>query len=72
MTLKTFWVSLTYLAFQDLVLLVLTSGRGPGIIPRNPHPPEPEGFDSNADSGPSQTPQLRLPALKKWKLMGSL
>ncbi|KAI4375216.1 hypothetical protein MLD38_013113 [Melastoma candidum] len=30
----------------DLVLLLLTSGRDPGIIPRNAHPPEPEGFDA--------------------------
>ncbi|TKY63020.1 S-acyltransferase 7 [Spatholobus suberectus] len=27
-----------------LVLLLLTSGRDPGIIPRNAHPPEPEGL----------------------------
>ncbi|KAE8692764.1 Protein S-acyltransferase 8 [Hibiscus syriacus] len=27
---------------QDLILLLLTSGRDPGIIPRNDHPPEPE------------------------------
>ncbi|KAL4346801.1 hypothetical protein GQ457_17G005550 [Hibiscus cannabinus] len=26
----------------DLILLLLTSGRDPGIIPRNTHPPEPE------------------------------
>ncbi|KAB5520905.1 hypothetical protein DKX38_025224 [Salix brachista] len=35
----------------DLVLLLLTSGRDPGIIPRNAHPPEPEGFDGSADVG---------------------
>lgn len=27
---------------QTLFLLLLTSGRDPGIIPRNAHPPEPE------------------------------
>ncbi|KAI7727847.1 hypothetical protein M8C21_013782 [Ambrosia artemisiifolia] len=40
-----------------LVLLLLTSGRDPGIIPRNAHPPEPEGFDGN-NEGSAQTPQL--------------
>ncbi|CAN1295819.1 Probable protein S-acyltransferase 7 [Linum perenne] len=34
---------------QDLCLLLLTSGRDPGIIPRNAHPPEPEGFEGSAD-----------------------
>ncbi|XP_024394248.1 protein S-acyltransferase 8 [Physcomitrium patens] len=50
-----------------LVLLLLTSGRDPGIIPRNTHPPEPEeDFDpstSPADWG-GQTPRLRLPRTK--------
>lgn len=41
---------------QDLVLLLLTSGRDPGIIPRNAHPPEPEGFDGTAGVGAGQTP----------------
>ncbi|KAJ6837505.1 putative protein S-acyltransferase 7 [Iris pallida] len=30
------------LAAYDILLLFLTSGRDPGIIPRNAHPPEPE------------------------------
>ncbi|KAF9666184.1 hypothetical protein SADUNF_Sadunf16G0203100 [Salix dunnii] len=46
------------LVMHDLVLLLLTSGRDPGIIPRNAHPPEPEGFDGSADVGSGQTPQL--------------
>lgn len=50
--------------FQILVLLLLTSGRDPGIVPRNAHPPEPEGFDGNVDGGSGQTPQLRLPRTK--------
>ncbi|CAL5192973.1 unnamed protein product [Lathyrus oleraceus] len=54
----------------DLVLLLLTSGRDPGIIPRNLHPPEPEGFDSNADLGAGQTPQLRLPRIKEVEVNG--
>ncbi|PNY11228.1 putative S-acyltransferase [Trifolium pratense] len=56
--------------FYDLVLLLLTSGRDPGIIPRNAHPPEPEGFDSNADIGAGQTPQLRLPRIKEVDVNG--
>ncbi|KAL3630857.1 putative protein S-acyltransferase 7 [Castilleja foliolosa] len=47
----------------DLILLLLTSGRDPGIIPRNAHPPEPEGYDGNAEGG--QTPQLCLPRIKE-------
>ncbi|XBI09651.1 hypothetical protein VPH35_137157 [Triticum aestivum] len=43
----------------DLTLLLLTSGRDPGIIPRNTHPPTPESiYGSNYIRG--QTP-LRLP-----------
>ncbi|XP_031105279.1 probable protein S-acyltransferase 7 [Ipomoea triloba] len=48
----------------DLVLLLLTSARDPGIIPRNLHPPEPENFEGNKQAGPGQTPQLRLPRVK--------
>ncbi|WCJ40183.1 DHHC-type zinc finger family protein [Euphorbia peplus] len=54
-----------------LVLLLLTSGRDPGIIPRNAHPPEPEGFDGNADVGAGQTPQLRLPRIKEVEVNGT-
>ncbi|XP_043706397.1 probable protein S-acyltransferase 7 [Telopea speciosissima] len=50
--------------FYVLVLLLLTSGRDPGIIPRNPYPPEPEVYDGNAEVGGGQTPQLRLPRTK--------
>lgn len=53
----------------DLVLLLLTSGRDPGIIPRNAHPPEPEGYDGSADGG-GQTPQLRLPRIKEVEVNG--
>ncbi|KAK3036400.1 hypothetical protein RJ639_029999 [Escallonia herrerae] len=52
-----------------LVLLVLTSGRDPGIIPRNAHPPEPEGYDGSAEGG-GQTPQLRLPRVKEVEVNG--
>lgn len=50
-----------------LILLLLTSGRDPGIIPRNTHPPEPEeDFDPNTSPGDwgGQTPRLRLPRTK--------
>lgn len=45
----------------DLALLLITSGRDPGIVPRNAHPPEPEVSNGNSEVGSSQTPQLRLP-----------
>ncbi|CAO2207409.1 unnamed protein product [Urochloa humidicola] len=49
----------------DLTLLLCTSGRDPGIIPRNTHPPEPESIDGINDSE-SQTPQqFRLPRTKE-------
>ncbi|XP_047314596.1 probable protein S-acyltransferase 7 [Impatiens glandulifera] len=53
----------------DLVLLLLTSGRDPGIIPRNAHPPEPEPNDGIVE-GSSQTPQLRLPRIKEVMVNG--
>lgn len=52
-----------------LVLLLLTSGRDPGIIPRHAHPPEPEGYDGNGEGG-AQTPQLRLPRIKEVEVNG--
>lgn len=52
------------LTIYDLTLLLLTSGRDPGIIPRNTHPPEPEGYDGNTEGGGGQTPPLRLPRVK--------
>ncbi|XP_068657250.1 probable protein S-acyltransferase 7 [Aristolochia californica] len=48
----------------DLALLLLTSGRDPGIIPRNAHPPEPESFEGSSEVGGGQTPQQRLPRMK--------
>ena len=49
-----------YLFFQDLLLLLMTAGRDPGIIPRNDHPPEPESYDGNAEVGSGQTPLSRV------------
>ncbi|KAK8290471.1 hypothetical protein V6Z11_D07G261400 [Gossypium hirsutum] len=39
------------------ILLLLTSRGDPGIISRNAHPPEPEGFNGNVDVGAVKTPQ---------------
>ncbi|MQM20139.1 hypothetical protein Taro_053154 [Colocasia esculenta] len=48
----------------DLALLLLTSARDPGIIPRNEHPPEPEDYDGSDEVGGGQVPQLCLPRMK--------
>ncbi|KAH7295543.1 hypothetical protein KP509_27G054200 [Ceratopteris richardii] len=51
--------------FIVLVFLLLTSGRDPGIIPRNAHPPEPEEeMNSPSEWSGGQTPKLRLPRTK--------
>jgi palmitoyltransferase ZDHHC9/14/18 len=53
---------------QILVVLLLTSGRDPGIVPRNAHPPEPEyiGKTSNSSDWPgSQHGLAGLPLTKK-------
>lgn len=48
-----------------LVLLLLTSGRDPGIVPRNLYPPElEEDVDLASSRGGGQTPRLRLPRTK--------
>ncbi|KAL5220588.1 hypothetical protein ABZP36_025301 [Zizania latifolia] len=57
-------VAAVVFAAYDLSLLLLTSGRDPGIIPRNARPPEPESLDGNAEVGANQTPPLRLPRVK--------
>ncbi|PPS04628.1 hypothetical protein GOBAR_AA16045 [Gossypium barbadense] len=57
----------TYKAWKgsnDITLLLLASGRDPGIIPRNLHPPEPEGYEGMTEVRPGQTPPLRLPRTK--------
>lgn len=53
------------LSYQVIFLLMLTSGRDPGIIPRNIHPPEPEeDAGSSSDWSGAQTPKIRLPRTK--------
>ncbi|KAK6924627.1 Palmitoyltransferase, DHHC domain, partial [Dillenia turbinata] len=58
-------VIVVVLTFIALVLLLLTSGRDPGIIPRNAYPPEPEGCDVNAEIGAGLTPQAHFPRMKE-------
>ncbi|KAL5791553.1 hypothetical protein ACOSP7_000147 [Xanthoceras sorbifolium] len=57
----TIMVVVVALAIFDLILLLLTSGRDPGIIARNANPPELEGYEGSSEVGPGQTPQFRLP-----------
>ncbi|WCJ36316.1 DHHC-type zinc finger family protein [Euphorbia peplus] len=57
-------VVLLVLTSLDLILLLLTSGRDPGIIPRNAHPPEPEGYEGHSEVTNGQTPPFRLPRTK--------
>ncbi|XP_074574963.1 putative protein S-acyltransferase 7 isoform X2 [Curcuma longa] len=45
----------------DLCLLLITSGRDPGIIPRNARPPEPETYGGNNTMGGVQTPRILIP-----------
>lgn len=53
---------------QDFTFLFMTSGRDPGIIPRNSHPPESdESVDTNTPSMEwvnNKTPNLKLPRVK--------
>ncbi|MCO5575883.1 hypothetical protein L7F22_029689 [Adiantum nelumboides] len=60
-------VVMVALTIHVLVVLLLTSSRDPGIIPRSAHPPEPEEYDSSAspaDCSGGQTPRWRLPRTK--------
>ncbi|KAI3507243.1 hypothetical protein L1887_22138 [Cichorium endivia] len=56
-----------------LVLLLLTSARDPGIVPRNSHPPEEElRYDNSAshEIGGRQTPSLQFPRTKEVMVNG--
>jgi hypothetical protein len=60
---------------QILVLLLLTSGRDPGIVPRNAHPPEPEdvGESSNLSDWPGgQHGSAGLPLTKDVVVNGAI
>ncbi|KAJ0755271.1 putative protein S-acyltransferase [Helianthus annuus] len=59
------------LSVYVLTMLLVTSGRDPGIVPRNTRPPEPEVvLDQSLDVGPGQTPQLRPPRFKEVTVNG--
>lgn len=49
------------------MLLLITSTRDPGIVPRNSHPPEEElGYESSASvEAGERTPSLKLPRTKE-------
>ncbi|XP_057949116.1 probable protein S-acyltransferase 7 [Malania oleifera] len=59
-----------------IILLFLTSGRDPGIIPRNPHPPEPEdegeGSSLSAEWAGSQSGVPTLPPTKDVVVNGTI
>lgn len=55
---------------QALVLLLLTSVRDPGIVPRNVHPPEPEDYDASIEGGSNETQQSRFPRMKEVVING--
>ncbi|KAG7564936.1 Palmitoyltransferase DHHC domain [Arabidopsis suecica] len=58
------------LILLDLIFLLLTSARDPGIIPRNLYPPEPEGNEGNGEPRLAHTPQSRLPRTKDMVVNG--
>ncbi|KAG7964204.1 hypothetical protein I3843_09G157900 [Carya illinoinensis] len=64
------------LTFLDLILLLLTSSRDPGIVPRNSKPPESdEAFDATTPSMEwviGRTPHLKLPRTKDVIVNGHL
>ncbi|CAI9754423.1 unnamed protein product [Fraxinus pennsylvanica] len=55
-----------------LVLLLRTSSRDPGIVPRNSHPPEEVRYESSAsmEVGGRQTPNLHFPRTKEVMVNG--
>ncbi|XP_027343160.1 probable protein S-acyltransferase 6 [Abrus precatorius] len=54
-------IAVIVLTLFVLITLVLTSGRDPGIVPRNAHPPEPDDDHVTANINDGQSPQPRLP-----------
>ncbi|KAM7507917.1 hypothetical protein LguiA_018370 [Lonicera macranthoides] len=58
-----------------LALLIRTSARDPGIVPRNSHPPEDEfryDMSTSAEIGGRQTPSLQFPRTKEVSVNGIL
>ncbi|QHO46740.1 hypothetical protein HN51_016226 [Arachis hypogaea] len=61
------------LTILDFIFLFLTSGRDPGIIPRNSRPPEDEAFDLSTpylDWMSNKTPNVKIPRIKDVKVNG--
>ncbi|CAL4987731.1 unnamed protein product [Urochloa decumbens] len=56
----------------DVVVLVLTSGRDPGIIPRNARPPEPEDSDSTVSPAAAGAPSWSLPPTRDVYVNGTV
>ncbi|XP_061360899.1 probable protein S-acyltransferase 5 [Gastrolobium bilobum] len=48
-----------------LITLVLTSGRDPGIVPRNAYPPLPDDYDRSTEINNEQSSRLHLPRAKE-------
>lgn len=58
---------------QDFIFLFLTSGRDPGIIPRNSIPPDSEEIDMTTPSMEwvnHKTPNLKIPRIKDITING--
>ncbi|CAL9048717.1 unnamed protein product [Musa banksii] len=56
-----------------LVLLLMTSTRDPGIVPRASHPPEEEfSYDTRTEIGGRHTPSLTFPRIKEVMVNGML
>ncbi|KAI7755935.1 hypothetical protein M8C21_023306 [Ambrosia artemisiifolia] len=58
------------LSVYVLTMLLVTSARDPGIVPRNTRPPEPEVLDQSIEIGSAHTPQSRLPRFKELTVNG--
>lgn len=48
-----------------LIALILTSGRDPGIVPRNSYPPLPDNYDGSDSNNSEQNPPPHLPRSKE-------
>lgn len=48
-----------------LIALILTSGRDPGIVPRNSYPPLPDNYDGSDSNSSEQNPPPHLPRSKE-------
>ncbi|KAG9133549.1 hypothetical protein Leryth_016505 [Lithospermum erythrorhizon] len=63
----TIMIVVIALTIYDIVLLLLTSARDPGIVPRNAYPPD---IEEHVDLSPNETPPTRLPRTKDVNVNG--